>query len=249
MAAFRGPYFERSSRHDHDKGRCGTWWNGVGGVLLGRLSLMMFLQYFVQGAYLPIASVYVERSLGFTPMQVGIFISALAVGPILAPFIARPVGRPLVRDRAVMAVCHIVGGVLMLLLAVQTQVWPVIVLGTVYSILYVPTMMLTQLAGVSAPAEQRHGVPLDSPVRHAGIHRAGVRDRVVVVAGSEGPALDRARAFAFVLSGHRRDRHGAVLPESAAHAAGGKEAGLRSRRGDFLVAPAGLPRCWSSSVS
>ena len=56
------------------------------GSLLGRLSVMMFLQYFVQGAYLPIASVYVERSLGFTPMQVGIFISALAVGPILAPF-------------------------------------------------------------------------------------------------------------------------------------------------------------------
>ena len=56
--------------------------------LLTRLSLMMFLQYFVQGSYLPIASVYVQDALGFTAMQVGIFGAALAVGPIVAPFIA-----------------------------------------------------------------------------------------------------------------------------------------------------------------
>ena len=41
--------------------------------LLGRLSVMMFLQYFVQGCYLPIASLYVRDTLGFTPMEVGIF--------------------------------------------------------------------------------------------------------------------------------------------------------------------------------
>ena len=111
--------------------------------LLGRLALMMFLQYFVQGAYLPIASLYVEQSLGFTSSQIGWFISALAIGPILAPFLLGQLVDRLFPTEWVMAFCHLVGGLLMLVLYTQTGVWPVIVLGTAYSILYVPTMMLS----------------------------------------------------------------------------------------------------------
>ena len=39
--------------------------------MLTRLSVMMFLQYFVQGAYLPVVSVYVRDALGFTNNQIG----------------------------------------------------------------------------------------------------------------------------------------------------------------------------------
>jgi nucleoside transporter len=111
--------------------------------LMSRLSLMMFLQYFVQGAYLPIASVYVKNVLGFTNFQVGCFGAALAVGPVLAPFIVGQFVDRFFATERVMAVCHLAGGILMLLIAAQTAFWPVIVLGTLYSILYVPTMMLT----------------------------------------------------------------------------------------------------------
>ena len=113
------------------------------GLLFTRLSVMMFLQYFVQGCYLPIAALYVEQALGFTDRQKGAFIAALAVGPILAPFvIGQLVDRAFSTER-VMAFCHLVGGALMLALYLQTGFWPVIVLGTVYSIMYVPTMMLS----------------------------------------------------------------------------------------------------------
>ena len=175
---------------------------GSGRALLGRLSLMMFLQYFVQGAYLPIASVYVERSLGFTPMQVGIFISALAIGPILAPFfVGQLVDRWFATER-VMAVCHIVGGVLIILLAMQKQVWPVIVLGTVYSILYVPTMMLTN----SLAFQHLRNSDMEFPwIRLFGtlgyIVPAYVVESWWLRDLAQGPTLDRARAFAFVLSG------------------------------------------------
>ena len=57
-----------------------------GGIRV-RLSVMMFLQYFIQGSYLPVASVYVQDALGFSEIQVGLFGSALAVGPLFAPFI------------------------------------------------------------------------------------------------------------------------------------------------------------------
>ena len=108
-----------------------------------RLCGMMFLQYFVQGCYLPIASLYVEQTLGFSARQVGIFGSALAVGPLFAPFVlGQLVDRHFATQRVV-AFCHFVAGVLMIALYLQEGVWPVIILGTIYSVLYVPTMMLT----------------------------------------------------------------------------------------------------------
>ncbi|MCU0959590.1 MAG: MFS transporter [Pirellulaceae bacterium] len=169
--------------------------------LLTRLSVMMFLQYFVQGAYLPIASVYVERSLGFTPLQVGVFISALAVGPILAPFIVGQLVDRLFATERVMAACHVVGGLLMLWLSTQTRVGPVIVLGTIYSILYVPTMMLTNALAF------RH--LRDSDMEFPWIRLFGTLGYIVPayliefwwIRGLQGVELDRARAVALVLSG------------------------------------------------
>ena len=114
------------------------------GALLGRLSVMMFLQYFVQGAYLPIASVYVKESLGFSPWQVGLFGSAMAVGPVLAPFIVgQLVDRLVCHGEGHRRVSHRGRRIDAAAVGSRPQVWPVVVLGTAYSILYVPTMMLT----------------------------------------------------------------------------------------------------------
>ncbi len=175
--------------------------SGSGATLLSRLSAMMFLQYFVQGAYLPIASVYVERTLGFTSMQVGIFSSALAVGPILAPFIVGQLVDRFFATERVMAICHVLGGILMLLIAVQTHFWPVIILGTVYSILYVPTMMLTNSLAFQHLK--------DSEMEFPWIRLCGTLGYIVPafiieswwLRGLTGEALDQTRAVAFSLSG------------------------------------------------
>src|SRR5205823_1740991 len=52
-----------------------------------RLCVMMFLQYLVQGAYLPIVVVYLKDALGFDDGQRANFIAALGFGPLLAPVI------------------------------------------------------------------------------------------------------------------------------------------------------------------
>jgi len=169
--------------------------------LLGRLSLMMFLQYFVQGCYLPIASVYVLDALGFTSVQVGIFISALAVGPILAPFILGQLVDRMFPTQRVMAFCHLLGGLLMLALYMQSQVWLVIALGTIYSVLYVPTMMLSNSLAF------RH--LKNSDMEFPWIRLFGTLGYIVPayliefwwLRGLQGDALDQARGFAFALSG------------------------------------------------
>jgi len=170
-------------------------------TLLGRLSLMMFLQYFVQGCYLPIASLYVAQTLGFTPRQVGVFVAALSVGPVLAPFlIGQIVDRAFATER-VMAFCHFVGGLLMLALFFQTEPGPVIVLGTLYSILYVPTMMLSNSLAF-------HHLR-DSELEFPWVRLFGTLGYIVPAYliefwwlwGLKGEALNEARGIAFVFSG------------------------------------------------
>jgi nucleoside transporter len=169
--------------------------------LLMRLALMMFLQYFVQGCYLPIAALYVDQTLGFSAQQVGIFVAALAVGPILAPFIIGQIVDRAISTERVMAFCHLAGGLLMLALFTQRAVWPVIVLGTLYSVLYVPTMMLSNSL---AFRHLRNG-ELEFPwIRLFGTIGFIVPAFLIELGwlrGLEGEALAAARGIAFALSG------------------------------------------------
>ena len=169
--------------------------------LLTRLSLMMFLQYFVQGCYLPIAALYVAQTLGFTAQQVGIFVAALAVGPILAPFVIGQIVDRTFSTERVMAFCHLAGGLLMLALFYQTAVWPVIVLGTIYSVLYVPTMMLSN----SLAFQHLRNGELEFPwIRLCGTIGFIVPAFLIELwwlRGLEGAELAAARGIAFAMSG------------------------------------------------
>ncbi len=171
------------------------------GLLLVRLALMMFLQYFVQGAYLPVASVYVQRSLGFSEKQVGLFIAALAVGPILAPFVVGQLVDRLFATERVMAVCHLAGGLLMLALYVQREVWPVIVLGTLYSILYVPTMMLANSLAFRHLKDRELEFPWVRLFGTLGFIAPAYLVEFWWLRGQIGDELQHARGIVFALSG------------------------------------------------
>jgi nucleoside transporter len=170
-------------------------------ALLARLSLMMFIQYFVQGAYLPIASVYAERSLHFDALQVGAFISALSVGPMLAPFVLGQLVDRFFATQRVLAWCHLLSGALMLALYLQTGFWPVIILGTIYSVMYVPTMMLTNSLAFAHLANRDSEFPW---IRIFGTFGYIVPAYLIEfwwLRGLEGDDLERARGIAFALSG------------------------------------------------
>ncbi len=93
-----------------------------------RLYVMMFLQYFVQGSYLPVITEYVRSGLQFTPTEMGVFSAAIAVGPLVAPlFFGQLVDRHLATEN-VLGVCHLAGGVIMLVLYKLTNYWPIVVL-------------------------------------------------------------------------------------------------------------------------
>ena len=73
--------------------------------MMSRLSVMMFLQYFVQGAYQPVVMVYVLKTLHFSEGQAGAFSAMLSVGPLIAPFfVGQLVDRYFANERVV-SVC------------------------------------------------------------------------------------------------------------------------------------------------
>lgn len=162
---------------------------------------MMFLQYFIQGSFLPIASVYVQDALGFTAAQVGYFSMALSLGPIFTPFLfGQLVDRYFATER-VLAFCHLAGGLLMLALFTQTSPWVVIGLGAVYSVLYVPTMMLTNALAFHHLKNSDREFPLIRLWGTIGFVAPAWWIEMGWLSGLQGDELNQARGLAFALAG------------------------------------------------
>lgn len=174
---------------------------GTSSRLLTRLSVMMFLQYFVQGCYLPIVSVYLQDALGFTKSQVGDFGSALAVGPLIAPFVLGQLVDRRFATQNVLCFCHLSGGIVMLALYFQQAYWPVVILGTLYSVLYVPTMMLTNSLAFHHLQHQEKEFPIVRVWGTIGfICPAWLIERVLL-RGVTGDELNTGRGIALAAAG------------------------------------------------
>lgn len=117
----------------------------------GKLSGMMFLQYAVWGAWLPVLGKYLGSpvaadgtgGLGFTPTQVGlIFGFAASIGAVTSPFIGNLADRMFSTERC-LATLMLVGGVVKWFTAYQTTYMSWLILSAVYSVIYMPTISLS----------------------------------------------------------------------------------------------------------
>ena len=166
-----------------------------------RLSVMMFLQYFIQGCYLPIVSLYLQDALSFSKSQIGDFGSALACGPLVAPFILGQLVDRRFATQYVLFFCHLTGGVVMLALYGQQAYWPVVMLGTLYSVLYVPTMMLTNSLAFHHLQDQQREFPTVRVWGTIGfIVPAWLIERVFL-RNVTGEALNSGRGIALAIAG------------------------------------------------
>ncbi len=125
-----------------------------------RLCGMMFLQYFVQGSFLPIISVYLQEALNFSALEVGRAGAALAIGPLLSAFAIGQLADRHFQTQNVLAFLHGAAGLAMLGLYFQREFWPVIVLGCVFSVLYTPSLMLTNALAFTHLRDTKREFPL-----------------------------------------------------------------------------------------
>ncbi|MEL6429504.1 MAG: MFS transporter [Planctomycetota bacterium] len=115
----------------------------MSGGLNVRLSLMMFLQYAIWGAWLPFLYDYLANSLEFTGAQIGQVFAAAAVGAILGPAIAGPIADRFVHTERLLGVSHILGAGLIWQLSRTEDYQTFLILALVYGFIYMPTLSLT----------------------------------------------------------------------------------------------------------
>jgi nucleoside transporter len=108
-----------------------------------RLGVMMFLQYAIWGAWAPVLSSYLINDLGFSGGQVGWIYALLPLATIISPFIGGQVADRWFSSEKVIGFLALTGGVLLLVVSRTSDFNVMFVLMLVYSLLYAPTLALT----------------------------------------------------------------------------------------------------------
>lgn len=112
-------------------------------ALLPRLSLMMFLQYAIWGAWLPILFPFLAGVRKFTNDEIGTMFAVGASGAIVAPFIAGQIADRWFATQKFLGILHLAGAALIWQLASIETFQGFLWFSLAYSLLYCPTMPLT----------------------------------------------------------------------------------------------------------
>jgi len=103
-----------------------------------RLFVMMVLEFFIWGCWLPLIYGYLP-SLKFTTVQQAWILNAFPIAAIVGMFFGNQYADRHFSAERFLAFSHLVGGVAILLLAFTTSFWPFFALMLVHCLLYVPT--------------------------------------------------------------------------------------------------------------
>src|SRR5687768_4073088 len=110
------------------------------GILLG---VMMFLEYFIWGAWYVTMSTYMKVHLGATDDAIGLTYGALAIATMISPFFIGLIADRFFAAQRLMGILHLLGAGMLFLATRITDnsvfFWVILV----YSLLYMPTIALS----------------------------------------------------------------------------------------------------------
>ena len=122
-------------------------------VLYIQLAAMMFLQFAIWGAWMPVLATRLLGPLKMSGKQVGWIYGTLFLASIVTPMIGGQIADRWLATQWFLAAAHGIGGLLMLYAARQTRFLPMLLVMAAYSLFFAPTIPLTNALMFSHLAE------------------------------------------------------------------------------------------------
>ncbi len=127
-----------------------------------KLSAMMFLEYAIWSVWALMLVPHLAE-LKMTEFSIGLVMACGGLGSIIGPFIVGQLADRYFATEKVLAVSHLIGGLLLIAASCFTTFWPIFLLMLVYCTLYFPTVGLTNSLTFRALGDEH--VRLFAPIR------------------------------------------------------------------------------------
>jgi nucleoside transporter len=108
-----------------------------------KLSVLMFLQYFVWGAWYVTMGTWLGATLHFSGEQIGLAAGTTALAAMISPFFVGMVADRFLATERILAALHVLGGVVLFLASMQTTFGAFYGILLVYTLCYMPTLALS----------------------------------------------------------------------------------------------------------
>jgi nucleoside transporter len=108
-----------------------------------KLSALMFLQYFVWGAWYVTMGTWLGSTLHFSGEQIGLAAGTTALAAMISPFFVGMIADRFMATERILALLHVAGGLVLFYAATQTRFAPFYIVLLAYTLCYMPTLALS----------------------------------------------------------------------------------------------------------
>ena len=108
-----------------------------------KLSALMFLQYFVWGAWSVTMGTWLGQTLGFSGEQIGLAAGTTALAAMISPFFVGMVADRFLATEHILSALHLLGGLILWYASTMSAFGPFYVVLLAYALCFMPTLALS----------------------------------------------------------------------------------------------------------